>query len=444
MRKVLLIPVVVILAIFFITLFYLLPDSQLARLPTQPNKFQDSLLLAFDTANGQPSTGMENKQDSSESDTEDLKENEIPGLYSKKRPYEVEVFGVVVDADGQPLEGVFVSEELNQRSVRTDINGHYRMPVYVPEYKYPFLIFLRDGFKEERRGVIPNDDTQIQPLEINVSLSDSLKTTSFGGWIGNEFGQGLAGLTVKIISRGSMGLDNIYYSVASRDSGEFHFEGIRSDLIYKLEVVASGDYPSHVIDELKANVQTPRLNIVLNRLKRVDISGMVVNTDSVPVPGVSMKIENLISGSPPQDIVTDSSGFFNLNQFPAGEVKFTGKLPDYFKITGFKLSNSGYQELVLVIDYGTRYLSGWVSDSNGLPVPQARVTIDAEIEAENYQSYSFRSRQTDTSGRFEFKNLSNIDHVITVYAKGYQKREIDHAYSDESEFLTIKLVAQSP
>jgi len=437
-----LIPAVLMLAIFFTALFYLLPENELGSQTAQHPLIEQNL---YSIAN---KTGERNAFESAKSlnqspDTAgNINASGKAGLLLKERPFEIEVFGRVIDTDGQPIEGVFVSEELNQRTTGTDAQGRFRMSVYMPKNKYPFLIFLRNGYREQREGVVLTPERQRAPFEINVTLSEDPSTTSFSGWIGNNFGQGVAGSTVKITSRGSMSMDNIYYAISSDENGEFHFEGIRSDIIYKLEVLASEDYPPHVIDELEVSMQTPRLNITIDKLSLINVTGMVVNKNSVPIPGLSINVKSLTAGSPPRKIVTDSSGFFNLNQFPSGEVRFSGKVPDYFKVSGITLADTEYQDLVLVIDRGGRYLSGWVSDNSGLPIVQARVTLDAELDADDFQSYSFRSRKTDSAGRFAFENLSDIDHVITVYAKGFRKQEIYHSFGTGNDYLSIRLLAE--
>ncbi len=444
MRKILLISVVLMLVIFFVVLFYLLPDNQLAAQSVQRSIFEDGLVLTPDATGSRNSQITEKDQTSTDKHLEVDVESGGIDLLLKERPFEVEVFGRVTDAYQQPLEGVYVSEELNQRSTRTDAQGRYRMPVTMPEHKYPILIFLRDGYREERKGVALVSDSQHSPFEINVALSDHSATTSFNGWIGNNFGQGVAGLTVKITSRGTTSLDNLYYAVSTDDYGEFHFEGIRSGVSYKFEVLASEGYPAHVVDGLEVSMQTPRLDLTINKLNLVNVNGMVVDQNLIPIPGLSLTVQNLSTGTPSQEIATDSSGFFSLNQFPAGEVRFSGKVPDFFKIGGITLSNNEFQDLTLIIDRGSRYISGWVSDAGGLPVAQARVTLDAEFEFESYQSYSYRSRRTDTAGRFEFSNLGAIDHVIAVYAKGYQKREIYHSFSADGDFVPIRLITSTP
>ena len=444
MRRMLLIPAVLMLAIFFTSLYHLLPDNTRAIQSARHFKSKESLLTTTDATASRDFELNKNDLLSAVNDIDVVTEPPKIDLLFKKRPFQVEVFGRVTDSNLQPLEGVYISEELNQRSTRTDEQGRYRMPVTIPKNKYPFLIFLRNGYREERKGVVLGPDNRHAPFEINVALSDNPGTTSFNGWIGNNFGQSVAGLTVKIKSRGTMSMDNLYYAVSTDEYGEFHFEGIRSGISYRFEVLASADYPSHVIDELEVTMQTPRLSLTINKLNLVNITGMVVNQNSIPIPELSMTVQNLNAGSPPQRITTDSSGFFELNAFPAGEVRFSGKVPDYFKISGIKLSDAEYQDLTLVVDRGGRYLSGWVSDSSGLPVAQARVTLDAELESDNYQSYSFRSRKTDNAGRFEFDNLSDIDHVVTVYAKGYKKQEVFHQFDAGNDYLSIRLNANLP
>jgi len=138
-------------------------------------------------------------------------------------------------------------------------------------------------------------------------------------------------------------------------------------------------------------------------------------------------------------VTSDSSGFFKLERFPAGEVQFSTTSPEYFKITGVTLTPDETRSLNLVIDKGIHYLSGWISDQNGVPVENARVTLDAEIKSGIAQSISYRSKITNRTGSFSFAGLGNETHMITVYTKNFARKEISHRFKSASEEIHIIL-----
>jgi len=383
------------------------------------------------------------EDNSTEPISEVIKYNSFDLSTQSRIPSVYEITGRVLDSRGIPIEAALIANESSHQSTRSDAEGYYRLFVTKPKNKYPMLVFLRDGYREERQSALLDQPLTVATQEINVTLNEFPGTTSVTGWIGDNLGYAVAGASIKIRSRGIQRMDNFYYSVLSNEKGIFQFEGIRSGVSYKLEVPPGERYPYYVIDALEVSKNTPPLNIVIDRLSLVNVTGMVVDSNAMPVPELKLRVENLSTHSATRTIVTDSSGFFNLNQFPSGELQFSGKVPDYFKVTGVRLATEEYQNITLVIDQGWHYLSGWVSDASGLPIAKARVTLDAQIDNADSQSYSFRSRLTDNAGRFAFENIADIEHVITVYAKGFQKREIYHRFKSGNDYLPIQLLTNS-
>ncbi|MCZ6488274.1 MAG: hypothetical protein O6703_08880, partial [Gammaproteobacteria bacterium] len=113
-----------------------------------------------------------------------------------------------------------------------------------------------------------------------------------------------------------------------------------------------------------------------------------MSSAGVPVSDFEINVRNTTTNSLVRMVSTDSSGFFKLDRFPAGELQFLTPYPEYFKITGVTLAPNETRSLNLVIDKGTHYLSGWVSDQNGVPVDNAKVTLDAEINRGTTKSLS--------------------------------------------------------
>ena len=353
----------------------------------------------------------------------------------------LEVFGIIVDDNNLPIDDVFISDEINAFGTRSDANGLYWIIVDLPKFKYPVLNFLRSGYKSQRINISVEKFNNEISMELNVVLLEDADTTSFAGWIGNDIGAGLPDREIKLTSKGGLGLGAAFYVVRSDDKGDFWFEGIRSGLTYKLEVNPSPGYSGFVIHVLNVTQFTPRLKIVLDRFDLIDIRGMVVNSEGEPVPNFNMLVENISTNFPVQTIFTDSSGFYKLDNFPKGEIKFSTLAPEYFRISGITLDESKAQNLVLVVDKGTYYLSGWVSDQNGVPLENARVTIDTNFIDGEIKSYSYRSKHTDNAGTFSFADLGHNSHLITVYAQGFNKTEIMHSFSSPTDDIHIVVPA---
>ena len=350
------------------------------------------------------------------------------------------VFGVIVDEDNLPVADALISDELSGNGTRSDTNGRYRMLVELPKFKIPFLNFLRSGYKGKRIGIPAEEFKNDFSMELNITLVETADTTTLQGWIGNDIGAGLPNLKIRIVSETGMGLGAIYYVVHSDDKGHFSFEGIKSGQTYKLEAYPPPGYSGFVIHVLNITQYTPLLNIVLDRHDLLELRGMVVNREGAPVPNFKMLVKSVSTNFPVQTISTDSSGFFNLTEFPTGEVKFSTLAPEYFRISGLRLDRKGAQNLILVVDKGTYYLSGWVSDQNGIPIENARVTIEASFDDGGIVSYSYRSQYTDNAGAFSFADVGDKSHLITVYAEGLKKTETKHQFNSQSDNIHITVL----
>ena len=349
----------------------------------------------------------------------------------------LEVFGIVVDENNLPIDDVLISDEISGYGTRSNADGHYRIFLQLPKIKNPLLNFLRTGYKGKRIDISAEAFKNEHALELNVTLNEATNTTSLHGWVGNDIGAGLPNLKIRLVPKGSLGIGTDFYVVHSDDKGDFSFEGVRSGLVYKLEVYAPPGYSGFTIHVLKITQNTPRLNIVLDQLNLINFRGMVVNTEGAPVAEFKMLVESVSSNFPVQSISTDSSGFYSLGEFPTGEVKVSTLAPEYFRISGITLDRNQAQNLILVVDKGTYFLSGWVSDENGIPLENARVTLEASFNNGAIKSYSYRSRHTDNAGGFSFTDVGGRSHLITVYAEGLKKKEMTHQFTSPSDNIHI-------
>ena len=150
-------------------------------------------------------------------------------------------------------------------------------------------------------------------------------------------------------------------------------------------------------------------------------------------------INNLTTGVHSRKIVSDSSCFFMLERFPLGEVSLSTRGTEFFKISGLELTDLNYANLVLIVDRGDRYLSGWVSDEDGIAVEKAMVTLDAIITRDGIEYSSYRSQSTDSNGRFSFESIARGDHRISVYANGFNKLDAEHSLPTQSDQLQLTL-----
>ncbi|MCP4469791.1 MAG: carboxypeptidase regulatory-like domain-containing protein [Gammaproteobacteria bacterium] len=271
---------------------------------------------------------------------------------------------------------------------------------------------------------------------------DPVKTVSIRGWLGNEFGQGLAGFRVHI--RPTLRLAGIsdVYSVTSGPGGEFQFDAIPIDMTYRLDVEASQYYAGYTLDPFPVSPGKPVTRIILDSLKLVDVDGMIVDADDAPVSNFEFFVQNLTVDFPGRWIRSDASGYFRLDSFPAGKLQLYTTPPDIFKIEELMLRDNEYRNLMLAIDRGNYHLYGWVSDENGAPLGQASITLNSEFGYEEYLSFSYRSAETDISGGGSFSRLGGQDHRLAVNAAGFQPVVLDHRFQSFTDTLRIQLRRQ--
>jgi hypothetical protein len=93
----------------------------------------------------------------------------------------------------------------------------------------------------------------------------------------------------------------------------------------------------------------------------------------------------------------------------------------------------------LIVDRGNRYLSGWVSDENGLAINKALITLESTITEGKVEYFSYRSRSTDANGKFSFGKVARGDYQISAFANGFEKLSIIHKLRSPSDQLQLTL-----
>ena len=361
------------------------------------------------------------------------------GLLSAGRKV-LEIFGRVTDNDNRPIENALITEERYFASTRSDSNGAYHLLLDLPRHRYPTLHFLRNGYDGQRIR-LGKKELQNSPIyELDVSLANALDSVNLQGWVGTEIGIGLEGARVELAASYTRNRESFYLTEFTDSNGNFEFEGVRSGETYKLSINQTPEYPYYEDLDFRVTQNPGAINIVLRKLNFVDVDGMIVDRRSTPVPDYEMYVSNVTTGMHTRKIVSDSSGFFTLRNFPLGELNLTTRGSEFFRISGLQLDDNSSQNLRLVVDRGSHYLSGWVSDESGVAVEKAMVTLDRKFIDGKVEHSSYRSQRTDRNGAFAFANLGDGSYHVTVYAIGYEKQDFNHLFDAQSGeiFITLK------
>ena len=351
----------------------------------------------------------------------------------------IEIFGRVMDGNGQPIDDVLVTEERYFFSTRSNVRGNYKLLVDLPTHRYPTLNFLRQGFRGKRisltRAVLQQNST----YELDLELEENPLSVRLSGWVGNEIGAALEGARVELTALQPPGGESFTLTVFTDPRGNFFLEGVRAEEPYSLSINLAPEYSVYRDPDFSVGLNPEQINIVLESLRFVDIDGMMLNRDSSPVADFEIYVSNVTTGVHSRKIVSDSSGFFSLKQFPLGEVSLATRGSDIYEINGLVLTDSEYRNLELIIDKGERFLTGWIKDENGLVPERALVTLDQTIYEGPVRYHQYRSRTTGSGGKFTFGNLGKGEYRITVYAPGYRKKEVMHRLVNQSNEVQVTL-----
>ena len=351
----------------------------------------------------------------------------------------LEIFGRVFDSDGQPVENALIAEERYFTSTRSDSEGGYRLLLELPRHRYPTLLFLRRGYDGRRFRLGQEELQHARIYELDVGLEDALDSVNLQGWVGNENGIGLEGARIELSASYTRNRDSFYLTEFSDSNGRFEFEGVSSGETYRFSINPAPEYPYYEDLDFRVTQNPAQINIVLKKLSFVDIDGMILDRSSTPVPDYEMFISNVTTGTHSRKILSDSSGFFTLRNFPLGEVSLTTRGAEFFKISGLEITGNQYQNLQLVVDRGSHYLSGWVSDPSGIAVKNAMVTLDRKFRQGEIEHSSYRSQRTDLNGGFAFDGLGDGKYHVTVYAQGYEKQEFSYRFDGQSGEIFVTM-----
>jgi len=277
---------------------------------------------------------------------------------------------------------------------------------------------------------VASETVQSAPPEPGISLQ---------GWVGSEDGNGLEGIEIDIESHGFDGEEIVKTTATSNAGGEFLLENIVADRQYKLEIKPQRSYAGHSLDSFTTDDAEALQEITLARVELVDAEGMIVDTNLAPVANFELTVRSLVAQFPDRNISSDSSGYFKLSAFPAGELRIATNASDYYRIKGIELRPDEYRNLTLIIDRGNYHLSGWVSDDNGAPLAQVQVTLKSAFATDEYHSFSYRSTVTDDSGGFEFSQLGGHRSTLGIYASGFKTYIDEHEFKSFSDSVQIKL-----
>ena len=290
--------------------------------------------------------------------------------------------------------------------------------------------------RKRQRNRLPGSKypTAAAPVEATVPVSGS---------VSNAFGSALPGINIELESKGFDGEEIVKSRVVTDRYGGFTLQ-LAPARQYRLAIDADGDYAGYTLDGFTDSSAERLQNIVLERVELIDVDGLIVDTDLLPVADFELTLRHLLLEYPDRSIRSDSSGYFSLRGFPAGEVRIATNQSDYFRIKGLELRPGEYRNLTLMIDRGSYHLTGWVRDANSTPLAEVIVTLKSAFATDDYHSFSYRSVATDSNGAFEFSNLGGHQLTLGIYAQGFATHIQQHNFTSFSDNIDIVLKRDLP
>ncbi len=271
--------------------------------------------------------------------------------------------------------------------------------------------------------------TDPAPAEPGVSVS---------GQVGDTSGASLAEVKIELQNKGFDGEEIVTVQVESDLHGNFSLQLVPARQ-YRLSIQAAGNYAGYLLDGFTDANADLLQDILLERVELVDIDGLIVDANSAPVADFELHLRHLNLVFPERVIRSDSSGYFSLRGFPAGEWRIATNQSDYYRIKGLELRPGEYRNLTLMIDRGNYHLAGWVRDRDGIPLEAVTVTVKSAFATDEYHSYSFRSVATDANGAFQFADLGGHPLTLAVQAQGFKTTIKKHQLETFAESIDLVL-----
>ncbi len=286
----------------------------------------------------------------------------------------------------------------------------------------------------------PGDDSiavESQADRATISAADAPQI-AVTGRITDTAGVPLGGIAIELQPRGDETGASIMRA-RSDQRGEFDFDAVTPGRPYQLRVAPTDTYAGHSDEAVIFDADTPRLDIALERIVLVDADGIIVDTSQAPVANFTLRLRSASANIPDRVVTSDATGYFRLEDFPAGELEINTSGRDFYRIRGLELTTDAYNKLTLMVDRGDYQLLGWIGDENGAPVSGARVTLKGALRHGDYHSYTYRSTLSDNEGQFAFADLGSYRYTLGVYAAGYETQVRDHEFQSFAERLEIRL-----
>lgn len=331
-------------------------------------------------------------------------------------PREATVVGVVLDPDGEPVNGARLLAELQQNNWRSSFDpegdkakkdGSFSLSLAPGEYE---IHAAADGFAESVRETL-----EVAAGETREGLVLSLRRAArITGTLDASVGD-LAGRDINLNHMDGPGWD----SVSTDDQGRFWFEGLepgRFDISLEesrkfVNEQGETEYFSETVTSFSLELsEGEERHVVLGAAlaNAVHVSGHVT-TGGSPVSGLTVTWDTY-DGFDDRSATTDASGRYELDVASTGRFMVRVGRGWDDSITNEALIPEDVSTLEFDVELPTAQVSGRLVGPDGEPVEEADVTLELQDE----HSYLERSVESAEDGTFLFKYVTPGTYVLTA------------------------------
>ena len=319
--------------------------------------------------------------------------------------HDYEAVGILVDQEDEILEGiqVYCQGMLTGSQAESGEDGSFILSPLAPFSTYNFwTLAVENGYENVNwQDTLITEDLDLGEVIIPVHISRILGTI-----FDLNTGEGVARAIV---------------TAENQETGQTTGAVSQPDGSYRIRYLYAGYYDLHVyadnygtaiVDSVYlAHRQDLSLDVEMQYIEPLDVSGNVLDTDGRSYPGIPV---NLIAGLTSYTVFTETDGSFSFSHAPSySELIITTDLSvNYYDNDWLELITEieDINGLTLVIDLHNASLSGIVMDerSNLANAQVSLATTDTLI-----------SVTTDIEGHYSFSELYEGNYELECYSPGY-------------------------
>ncbi len=341
-----------------------------------------------------------------------------------QRKGRIEIYGRVVDFNGQPVADALVRVLGSRDQQTTDEAGTYVIFAELTRAgSQPVLDFTHADFRDVRKRVATDSADLFTPVRVDIEMDAEHERVPVMGWVSGPHGEAVIGARVNLSSQ----QPRAFHSTVSNEQGEFAFEDVEIGPRYRVRVDPGDEsYKRYLSDFFPVGPDGAIHEVELDSSGEAELSGMLLDLEGRPVADLTIWLSNTdVPNHQDIAIQTDRQGYFDPIPVPAGTIRLGTRSSPSLSASGIVLSPGEERAVQIPLDWGKNWLLGRVVDQHGEPVPRATVIAQWQQEFPDVRSTSRRQTLTDLEGYFNFANLAAPSYQLTVQAQGFQTRRTE-------------------